>query len=178
MESERFQRRLAICQAMPGNSEDTSYLACNYPSPLDAKLDALCSLYLEASATQQETLAGLFTCEMSTAAEQLAINANIDNLLSYIRRVARRIKAVEDCALAQLGLAAAGLAAEGADERDILIACAFLQYAAMQADIDLAPMIEAQAATARPQTQRLLTALRKSDDATLTRIIRYHEGTG
>ncbi len=178
MEDDRFQRLLAMWQALPGKKEDESDQTRNDLSQFDAKLDALCALYLEASAGDQETLAGFFTRKAGTAAEQLAAQARTDILLSYIRRVARRIKSSKDGGLARWGLVAALLACEGSDELDILMACAFLQHAARQAGIDLGPLIEAMMAETRPQAQRILAALRKSDDATITRIIRYHEGTG
>lgn len=178
MDDERFQARLADWQAMPGNCEDESYLAQRSPGPLDAKFDALCWLYLEAEPPRRETLSRLFAHVSGGAAERSAPYARCDNLLNYIRRLAWRLTAARDRELARLGLAAAALAAEGADARDILQASAFLKHAAAQTGIDLAPMIEALAATVGPHAQRILTALRKSDDATITRIIRYHEGTG
>lgn len=178
MDDERFQARLADWQAMPGNCEDESYLAHRYPDLLDAKFDALCWLYLEAETSQQATLSQLFVPASGGAAERSAISARCDNLLNYIRRLAWRLTAARDRELARLGLVAAALAAEGADERDILQACAFLKHAATQAGIDLAPLIEALAATTGPHAQRVLIALHKSDDATIMRIIRYHEGTG
>lgn len=178
IDDERFQARLADWQAMPGTCEDEGYLAQRCPDLLDAKFGALCWLYLEAEPTRRETLSRLFMPASGGAAERAAAYARGDNLLNYIRRLAWRLTAARDRELAQLGLAAAALAAEGADERDILQACAFLKHAAMQAGIDLAPMIEALAAATGPHAQRVLNALRKSDDATITRIIRYHEGTG
>lgn len=178
MDDERFQARLADWQAMPGNCKDQSYLAQRYPGPLDAKFDALCRLYLEAKPTRRDTLSRLLVPASGSAAERSATYARLDNLLSYIRRLAWRLTAARDRELARLGLAAAALAAEGADARDILQASAFLKHAAKQAGIDLAPLIETLAAATGPHAQRILTALRKSDDATITRIIRYHEGTG
>lgn len=178
MKNKHFQACLSAWQVMPGNLEDATYLAQRYPSPLDARLDSVCTLYLEASAEQQEVLADVFAFERDSVPDRCATSTRSDTLLSYIRRVARRITAAEDASLAQLALAAAALAASGADERDIVIACAFLAAAALRAGIDFRQLLEAMPAPAQPQAQRVLSTLRKSDDATLMRVVRYHEGTG
>jgi hypothetical protein len=178
MEHEHFQACLSAWQAMPGNLEDVTYLAQRYPSPLDARLDSVCALYLEASAEQQKLLADVFASERSSVSDRFPSTARSDTLLGYIRRVARRITSGKDGSLAQLGLAAAALAAGEADERDILMACAFLAAAALRAGIDFRQLLEAMPVPAQPQAQRVLSALRKSDDATLMRVVRYHEGTG
>ena len=178
MDDARFQTRLAAWQAMSCQLEDAASLAQCYPSPLDTHLDALCVLYLEASTAQQEALARLVAGGPGRAADGPARAARCDVLLGYIQRVARRIKTAGVHSLGWLGLAAAALAAGGADERDVLEACAFLQYTAAEAGLDLAPMLAALAATAQPEAQQLLTALGKSDAATITRIVCYHAGTG
>lgn len=178
MDEERFQERLREWQALLGKSDDESYLAHSYPSPLDAKFDALCVLYLEAETPQREQLRRCFVSVSGGDAERSVPSACADTLLSYIRRLARRLTAGAESELACLGVAAVELAAAGSDERDILEASALLKYAATEAGIDLAPMLEALATTSPSQAQRILTALRKSDAATITRIVRYHEGTG
>ena len=177
MDEERFQEQLAAWQTMPGRCEEEGYLARSYPSPLDAKFDALCALYLLAEPAQRTTLSQFFALASGGAGRRAAALRS-DNLLNYIRRLAWRLTSAEAAGLAHLGLAAVALAAAGADERDILEAGAFLKYASNQARVELAPPGAALAATEPAQAQRLLTALCTSDDATIARIVRYHQGTG
>lgn len=178
MDEVRFQKQLIAWQALPGQSDDESYLLHAYPSPLDAKFDALCRLYLEAEIPQREQLRRYFVSASGSDIERSVLAARADNLLSYIRRLARRLPLGGESAQVRWGVAAVALSAACADERDVLEASAWLKHAAMQAGIDLAPVLEAHAATSPPQAQRILTALRTSDAATIERIVRYHEGTG
>lgn len=182
MDDDTFLARMADWEALPGDVEDESYYRNGeaISPPLDTKFDNLCTLYLEANHKQRLLLVKLFAAYKGTAPPERAAYARFDNLiLGYMWRISRRIIASPgEAFLLRLGLAAAAIAQEHPDARDIIVALAFLHYAARQAHIDPRPHFEAVAALARLETRKFILDFLKRGNKEIDEIADYFGGTG
>ena len=167
--------RFAQWQVMPGDIDDEGYAMSPYPDPLDAKFDALSTLYLE---EKQLQLGEYLTRDEGSARLEKPRYTRFDNIVIYMRRLSKRIRSIADSSLLRLGLAAAALGQGGLYYNDFLISLAFLYYAAVRVEVDPAPYFEEAMAGAAPRLKEALCAFLTCDPSSVRRIIRYHEGTG
>ena len=102
--------RFAQWQVMPGDIDDEGYAMSPYPDPLDAKFDALSTLYLE---EKQLQLGEYLTRDEGSARLEKPRYTRFDNIVIYMRRLSKRIRSIADSSLLRLGLAAAALGQGG-----------------------------------------------------------------
>ncbi len=177
MDDSAFLARLAAWERLPGSIDTEDYLASAFPEPLDARFDALCAIYLEASAAHRAFLIDLFASQQSTLARPHLAYLRFDNLiLGYMRRITRRITTPDDTMPLRLGLAAGAIVQEHPDYRDVIVSLAFLHHAATRAGIDPRPHFEAVAALARPETGAFLLDFLTRSPARMKQMVREFGG--
>lgn len=177
MDNRTFHTQLVQWQKLPGDIEEQEYFMSVYPAPLDAKLTALSTLYLEGSRQQQVQLRHFFASNECSAAPLRSRYARFDNALIYMRRAARCIKSTAESARLRQALAAATYTEGQVDTHDLLVSLAFLYYTATRAGIDPVPAFDEAAAIAEPQAQEALRAFLHCEAATARRIVQHYEGT-
>jgi hypothetical protein len=196
MEDETFCQRLIHWDVMPGELEEHEYFMSLYPAPLDAKFHALSALYLLGSQEQRRSLIDCFANNTDDSAVSSTFDSVVnspisgtalsfphstytrfDNVIIYMRRVARSLRSTTDSFLLRLGLAAATLTENRVESHDLLVSLAFLYYSASRAGIDPVPEFGRIAAIASPQIQEALQAFLHSDLATVKRMVQHYEGT-
>src|SRR5918994_5765675 len=166
MGDDEFEARLLAWLGMPGEGETYQHDADPYPDDLrDARFDALCALYLEATEEQRTQVPALFAREESTRAyvriaewraSRERARDDLSAMIFYMRRVAGSIGLGDDAWRLRLGLAAAAILQEREDYRDIIVSLAFLHYAARRAGIDPDPFFREVAHLARPETEEFV----------------------
>jgi hypothetical protein len=164
MDEDTFIARFDNWQVRLGKLSD----ADAYSSTQASSFDELCQLYLEASPKQRHQLPKMVAPENSTEGDYRRAFL----VYEYMRRVSDRINSNEDVQPLRLGLAAAAIAEEGIDYRDVLTSLALLHQAATRAGIDPSPHFKQVADMARPETQariRGLLSRSKREIAALTR---------
>ena len=181
MSDNEFETRLIGWLDMPGEGADPpEYHADPYPGPLDARFDALCSLYLEADEGQRAQVPALLAPEESPRAHARLTDwiasrergrNDLSNLILYMRRVASSIASEADTSYLRLGLAAAAILQEREDYRDILVSLAFLHHGARRAGIDPEPFFREVARLARPETGRFIMGFLERDEADIERMV-------
>jgi hypothetical protein len=185
MDDERFRECVGACEVLPGRLADGHYHG--YPHPLDAKLDALCALYLDASPAQRRQLVSLALLGVVRSGEALVA---AHNLLTYIRRCGRRIHGEGDTQPMRLAMIAAALAGGQVDERDLAVTLVFLRAGADRAGISTSKALRTLDEVLREQScqpdvpsgeqvaRRIIVSVWRSDEETIARILAYHVGTG
>jgi hypothetical protein len=181
MGDDEFEARLLAWLGMPGEGETYQHDADPYPDDLrDARFDALCALYLEATEQHRAQIPAIFAREESTRAyariedwissRERARN-DLSNMIFYMRRVATSIKSSDDTWRLRLGLAAAAILQEREDYRDIIVSLAFLHHAARLAGIDPEPPFLEVAALARPETRQFVERFLERDGADIQHMV-------
>ena len=166
---------------MPGEGDPYPHDADPYPDDLrDARFDALCALYLEATEEQRTQIPALFAREESTrayariaewrASRERARN-DLSNMILYMRRVATSIDPGDGAWRLRLGLAAAAILQEREDYRDISVSLAFLHHAATRAGIDPEPSFLEVAGLATPETGRFIESFLERDEADIEHMV-------
>ena len=176
MEDKTFCQRLTHWDMMPGELEEKEYFMSVYPAPLDAKFHALSALYLLGSQEQRRNLIDCFATGTAISFPY-STHARFDNVIIYMRRVARCLRSAADSFLLRLGLAAAALTENRVESHDLLVSLAFLYCSALRAGIDPVPEFDRIAAIASPQVQEALRAFLRCDLSTVRRMVQHYEGT-
>jgi hypothetical protein len=181
MGNDEFEARLLAWVGMPGEGSTYPYDADPYPDdPRDARFDALCAMYLEATERQRAQILAIFAREESTRAyariedwtssRERARN-DLSNMIFYMRRVASSIKSSEDTWRLWLGLAAAAILQEREDYRDTIVSLAFLHHAATRSGIDPEPAFLEVAALATPETRQIIENVLKRDESNIEHMV-------
>jgi hypothetical protein len=176
MEDRTFYRHLIHWDVMPGELEEKEYFMSVYPAPLDAKFHALSALYLQGSQQQRMSLIDCFATGTAISFPH-STHARFDNVIIYMRRIARCLSSAADSFLLRLGLTAAALTENQVESHDLLVSLAFLYHAASRAGIDPVPEFDRIAAIASPQVQEALRAFLHCDVSTVRRMVQHYEGT-
>lgn len=178
MDDDAFLARLAEWEAMPASIHDDTYYASDFPGPLDAKFDTLCTLFQEGSDEQRPLLAELYAAEKAPKGSPFPY-LRLDNLgIHYARRLAKALAAGGDAALLRQGLLAIAIVQEQPDYRDIIISLAFLHLAARKAGLDPAPAFNTVAALARPETRTFLLDFLKRPTKEIDHMVAEFGGLG
>ena len=166
---------------MPGEGDPYPHDADPYPDDLrDARFDALCALYLEATEEQRTQVPALFAREESTRAyvriaewraSREWARDDLSAMIFYMRRVAGSIGLGDDAWRLRLGLAAAAILQEREDYRDIIVSLAFLHHAATRAGIDPEPSFLKVAGLATPETGRFIESFLERDEADIEHMV-------
>jgi hypothetical protein len=181
MDDDEFEERLILWLGMPGEGDSYPLHPAPYQEDLrDARFDALCALYLEATEQQRAQIPAIFAREESTRAyarigdwtssRERARN-DLSNMIFYMRRVATSIKSSDDTWRLRLGLAAAAILQEREDYRDIIVSLAFLHHAARLAGIDPEPPFLEVAGLARPESRQFIERFLERDGADIQRMV-------
>jgi hypothetical protein len=181
MGDDEFEARLLAWLGMPGEGDPYPPHLNPYPDDLrDARFDALCVLYLEATDEQRAQIPAVLAREESTWAHARIADwrtsrerarLDLSNMISYMRRVASSIASADDTGRLRLGLAAAAILQEREDYRDIIVSLAFLHHAATRAGIDPEPHFLEVAALARPETRRFIESFLERDEAAIEHMV-------
>lgn len=181
MGDDEFEARLLAWLGMQGEGDPYPRDADPYPDDLrDARFDALCALYLEATGEQRAQIPAVFAHEESTRAyarigdwvsSRERARLDLSAMIFYMRRVASSIASADDTGRLRLGLAAAAILQEREDYRDIIVSLAFLHHAAKSSGIDPAPLFREVAGLARPETKRFIESFLERNQADISDMV-------
>lgn len=173
MDEELFWSRLAQWELMPGKLGRLENNTLYYDAIVEAKIDALCNLFLETSHEQRLQFPQLFA-DLFPLKKGHVIYDQLG--LVYMRRVSKRIKGSGDVYPLRLGLAAAAIIEQKPDCRDVMVSLAFLHYAATQVGIDPNVHFQEMAESVSPSTKAFLLDFLLRQEGDIKNMVRQFGG--